>query len=96
VLATLTTLGLGTANPAFASGGGQPDPTATLVTPVVAVPEPEVTVPDATSGDVLSAVVEVPRSRPASRRTARTRTSACVCSALVATVPCSRKTRLQE
>ncbi len=61
VLATLTALGLGTANPAFASGGGQPDPTATLVTPVVAVPEPEVTVPDGTSGEVLSAVVEVPQ-----------------------------------
>ena len=61
VLATLTALGLGTANPAFASGGGQPDPTATPVTPVVAVPEPEVTVPDATSGEVLSAVVEVPQ-----------------------------------
>jgi hypothetical protein len=61
VLATLTALGLGTANPAFASGGGQPDPTATLVTPVVAVPEPEVTVPDSTSGDVLSTVVELPQ-----------------------------------
>ena len=61
VLATLTALGLGTANPAFASGGEQPDPTATPVTPVVAVPEPEVTVPDATSGDVLSTVVELPQ-----------------------------------
>lgn len=59
VLATLTALGLGTANPAFASGGEQPDPTATLVTPVVAVPEAGLTVPDATSGDVLSTVVEV-------------------------------------
>jgi hypothetical protein len=48
VLATLAALGLGAANPAFASGGETPDPAPTPVTPVIAVPEPEA-VPDGTS-----------------------------------------------
>jgi hypothetical protein len=49
VLATLTALGLGAPNPAFASGGETPDPAPTPVAPVVAVPEPEIAVPDVTS-----------------------------------------------
>jgi hypothetical protein len=62
VLATLTALGLGAANPAFASGGGTPDP-ATPVAPVVAVPEPEIAVPDVTSdvGFPTSAELDLPQ-----------------------------------
>jgi hypothetical protein len=60
VLATLTALGLGTANPAFASGGEQPDPATAPVTPVVAVPESETSVPDVTSVDLATAA-DVPQ-----------------------------------
>jgi hypothetical protein len=62
VLATLTALGLGAANPAFASGGGTPDP-ATPVAPVAAVPETEIAVPDVTSdvGFPTSAELDLPQ-----------------------------------
>jgi hypothetical protein len=59
VLATLTALGLGAANPAFASGSGSPDPAATPVAPVVAVPEPEIAVPDVTSDVEFSTSAEL-------------------------------------
>jgi len=60
VVATLTALGLGAANPAFASGGETPDPASTPVTPVIAVPEPEIAVPDVMS-DLASAEFEMPQ-----------------------------------
>ena len=60
MVATLTALGLGAANPAFASGGETPDPASTPVTPVIAVPEPEIAVPDVMS-DLASAEFEMPQ-----------------------------------